>query len=105
VVEQNYHAAYMMAREQDRATLSEEQFVAILKQTHPTGFPVSVVATEYQPVPGQPAIEIFLQGRNEKEAFYYRVPMVGTVDEGYFPKGLFRSSQPAYLPALLRRSV
>jgi len=46
VVEQDYAAAYAMAREEDKRTLTLVQFTDTVKKSHPGGFPVSVEATD-----------------------------------------------------------
>ena len=104
VVKQDWDAAYMMMREEDRRTVALARFTEVMKTAHPSGFPTEVHATEFEPVPGQPAIQIFLEGRNGKERFYYRVPLVGTSSRGYFPQGLFRGNMP-YPKSGLRRPL
>ena len=104
VVRQDYEAAYQMVREEDRPTVSQAGFTEAVKASHPSGFPTEVRAMEYEPVPGQAAIQIFLVGKNDKETFYYRVPLVGTVTSGYFPQGLFRGNKP-YPPSALRQAL
>lgn len=94
VVKQDWNAAYMMVREEDRKTLPLARFTEVMKASHPGGFPTEVRAMEFEPVPGHAAIQIFLEGTNDKEMFYYRVPLVGTVTDGYFPQGLFRGNMP-----------
>jgi hypothetical protein len=94
VVERDFPSAYAMLREEDRQQTTQAAFVDIIKREHPKGYPTGVRATEYEPVLGQAAVQIFLVGENDGEKFYYRVPMVGTVDSGYSPNGLFRGPQP-----------
>ena len=104
VVKQDIATAYRMLRDETRQAVSETAFADIVKQQHPTGYPIAVRATEYEPVPGQAAIQIFLVGERDSERFYYRVPLVGTVDAGYVVDGFYRGNGP-YPPSTLRQAL
>ena len=92
-----------MLRDEARTRVSEATLADAIKKQHPNGYPTSVRATEYEPVPGQAAIQIFLSGDNGSEQFYYRVPLVGTVDTGYSPDGVFRGTGPYPASSLRQR--
>jgi hypothetical protein len=104
ILEQDFEAAHGMVREEDQKEITKERLEEVVKSGHPTGRPTELRAIEFEPVPGQPAIQIFLMGKNDKEMFYYRVPVVGTVTDGYFPQGLFRGSGP-YPQTALRQKL
>lgn len=104
VVEQDFGAAHRMLRDEARLRVSEAALSDAVRQQHPHGYPTSVRATEYEPVPGQAAIQIFLIGERDSEKFYYRVPMVGTVESGYSPDGVYRGSGP-YPASSLRQAL
>lgn len=61
---------------------------------HPKTFPSRVSATEYEPMPGQKSMLIYLQGSGSGEEFYYRLVMAGDASSGYRVSGLYRGSQP-----------
>ena len=103
VVEQDFAAAHGMLREDARQRVSEAALADAVKQQHVNGYPTSVRAIEYEPVPGQAAIQIFLLGENSSEKFYYRVPLVGTVDSGYSPDGVYRGTGPYPSSSLRQR--
>jgi hypothetical protein len=104
VVKHDFGAAHRMLRDDAKLRVSEAALADVVRQQHPHGYPRSVRATEYEPVPGQAAIQIFLIGERDSEKFYYRVPMVGTVGSGYSPDGFYRGSGP-YPASSLRQAL
>jgi hypothetical protein len=70
------------------------ELTADLSKMHPAGRPTEVAAIEYGPIPGQKAMNIYLKGSGGNEAFYYRLLMVGTSEQGYKVGGLWRGSGP-----------
>lgn len=102
-VEQNFkHARTYMSAEMRKHPLSEIE--ASAGKIHPKGHPTTVSATEFEPIPGQAAMNIFLVGDAESEKFYYRVVMAGTADEGYTVAGFWRGSGP-HPPSKLRQTL
>lgn len=104
LIERNIPSAYEMVRAEDRQQLPLATLQDAVLKAHAGGYPTSVRATEFEPVLGQPAIQVFLVGETASEKFYYRVPMVGTVDSGYHPSGFYRGSGP-YPPSQIRQSL
>jgi len=104
VIEQDVPSAHAMLREQDKGQLTLAQLKDVVSKEHQQGYPDKVWAIEFEPVPGQAAIQIFLAGENRREKFYYRVPMVGTVDSGYHPAGFYRGNGP-YPSSSLRQKL
>jgi hypothetical protein len=76
----------------------------LLRRIHPKARPLSVRATEFEPVPGQKLMNIFLRGENGDELFFYRVTMSGTANTGYRVAGIYRGSGP-YPESKLRRKL
>jgi hypothetical protein len=103
-VDRDFRAAHRMLNENAQRNASEAALAELVKKQHPRGYPVRVRATEYEPVHGQPAIQIFLHGENGSQQFYYRVPVFGTVDKGYYPDGLFIRGDP-FPPSALRQKL
>jgi hypothetical protein len=65
-----------------------------LSAMHPAARPLSLTAREYERVPSQKMVYIFLDGQNGSERFFYRLVMEGTANVGYKVSGLFRGSGP-----------
>jgi hypothetical protein len=93
-VQQDPQQAYDMLSDGMKNGYSLKEFTGILEKLHPTGYPTEVTATEYEPILGQPAMSIFLEGQNENENFYYRLVMKGTSDVGYRVDGVYRGNGP-----------
>lgn len=70
------------------------ELTADLSKMHPAGRPTEVAAREYEPLPGQKAMNILLKGTGGNEAFYYRLLMVGTREQGYKVGGFCRGNGP-----------
>jgi hypothetical protein len=63
--------------------ISREKFKESVARLHPRGLPTKVTAKEYQPMPGEPAIWIYLVGQNPEEQFQYRFTMEATGNGDY----------------------
>ncbi len=59
---------------------------------------------EFEPIPGQEGMNIYLTGENGAEKFYYRIPMKGSEGKGYKAAGVFRGQGP-YAPSELRQPL
>ena len=93
-VKQDVENSYGLLADGTKRYVSLEQFKAVLSKLHPKGFPKTVTALEYEPMPGEKAIFIFLTGENSGEHFYYRLTMEGTATTDYKVLRLDRASQP-----------
>jgi len=71
-----------------------EQLGEMIAKMHPKSFPSRVSAIEYEPMPGQRGMTIYLKGDGEAEEFHYRLVMEGDSPSGYRVTGLFRGSGP-----------
>lgn len=96
--------SYALLSDEIKTTTAPEKYREILTGLHPASRPLSLTATEFEPVPGQELIQIFLHGENGPERFHYRVVMQGTVRAGYRVAGMFRGSGP-YPPSALRKHL
>jgi hypothetical protein len=96
--------AYGLISEELRAHLPSEQFRDLVSKMHPSNYPLSLEATEFEPIPGQKTMYIFLTGRNGTETFYYRLLMEGVKETNYQVSGLWRGSGP-YPPSGIRKSL
>src|SRR6059036_1440607 len=82
-VEQKFAEAYSLLSSDTKKRLSQDAMVTAIKQLHKDGFPSAVKATDYGPMPGQPAMSIFIHGTGANADIYYRLVMQGTDTEGY----------------------
>ena len=60
-------------------TLTPEEWT--MMRLHPRGFPTTVTAKEYQPMPGENALWIYLNGQNPE--MHYRLTMEATASGDY----------------------
>lgn len=60
IVRGNSRGAYALLASDARGAMSFERFEAAMDQIRSNGVPTSVVAVEYQALPGQPAMNIYL---------------------------------------------
>jgi hypothetical protein len=93
-VKQDVENGYALLADGTKRYVSQEQFKAVLSKLHPKAFPKTVAALEYEPMPGEKAIYVFLTGENSGEHFYYRLTMEGTATTGYKVLRLDRAGQP-----------
>ena len=93
-VKRDIETGYALLAEGTRRYVSPDQFKAVVSKMHPRGFPKMVTALEYEPMPGEKAIYVFLTGDQSVEHFYYRLTMEGTASTGYSVLRLDRASQP-----------
>src|SRR3989442_7181416 len=93
-VKRDAEKGYALLSDSTRRYVSLEKFKEVLSRLHPKAFPTSVTAIEYEPMPGEKAMYVFLQGENSGEHFYYRLTMEGTAATGYRVLRLDRASSP-----------
>ena len=65
-----------------------------VSKMHPKNRPTEVRAIEFEPMPGQRSMNIFLKGTRGDEEFFYRFLMVGDKGSGYKVGGLWRGTGP-----------
>jgi hypothetical protein len=93
-VKQDIENGYTLLADGAKRYVSREQFKAVLTKLHPRAYPKNVTASEYEPMPGEKAIYIFLLGDNSGERFYYRLTLEGTAKTPYKVLRLDRASEP-----------
>jgi hypothetical protein len=103
-VEGNAREAYELIWDEGKQRMSFDSAAKTLVEMNKAGRPSHVDATEYEPVPGQPAMSVFLHGTGETGDFYYRLMMMGTEDTGYHVADFYKGSGP-YPPSPTRRSL
>jgi hypothetical protein len=74
-VDQNFDRAYDLLSAGGKRHLSLETFKQTVTRMHSRGYPTKVTAKEFQPMPGENAIWIYLVGQNSEDQFGYRLTM------------------------------
>ena len=103
-VQRDFPAAYNQLSQAMRKQLSFEQFTDLLSKMHPSKYPSSVQATDYEPLMGQRGMNIYLVGHNDDQQFHYRFFMEGTKETDYTVGGLWRGDGP-YPPSNMRKRL
>jgi len=103
-VERDAATAYGLLSPNTKTQMSFDQFKDLASKMHPSEYPSSVEATDYEPLPGQQAMNIYLSGSSGNERFYYRFVMEGTKETRYTVAGIWRGSGP-FPPSNMRRSL
>ena len=93
-VKRDFENGYALLADSGKRYVSHEKFQETISRLHPKAFPVSVTASEYEPMPGEKAIHIYLAGENSAERFYYRLTMEGAAGTGYKVARFYRGSEP-----------
>ena len=101
LIKHDFQKAYELFGESGKTLTSFDQFTEALRSCHPIAFPLSVTATEYEPIHGQRGMNIYLLGENGNEKFYYRFSMEGVKETGYKVCGFWRHDGP-YPPSSSR---
>jgi hypothetical protein len=96
--------AYALLAESTRKQVSAAQFTSGAATMHPKAYPLAVRAAEFEPVPGQEMMYVFLVGRHGAESFHYRFVMEGTGPSGYQVAGFWRGTGE-YPASRLRKPI
>jgi hypothetical protein len=102
-VQTDYSDAEALLSSQMQQAVPSDKLTAQITKMHPKGRPADVAATEFEPLPGQRAMNIYLKGSRGESTFYYRFLMVGDKGSGYEVNGFWRGSGP--YPPSPRRSL
>ena len=83
IIERDYLSAYQQLSQKAQAESSATSLRDMINRMHPRNWPQSIVATEFEPLPSQRAMQIFLFAKEDGEDFTYRLLMELTADTGY----------------------
>lgn len=83
LVNKNFDQGYQLLSDGGKRHISLAKFKETMTRLHPRGFPTGVTAKEYQPMPGENALWIYLSGQNPEDQFHYRVTMEATASGDY----------------------
>ena len=81
LVEKNFDRGYELLSDGGKRHISSAKFKETMTRLHPRGFPTSVTAKEYQTMPGENALWIYLNGENPE--MHYRLTMEATASGDY----------------------
>lgn len=93
-VNQESENAYALLSDSAKRYVTRETFKESLSKWHPNSFPTEVTASEYQPVPGEKLMHVYLKGKNSNARFNYELIMEGDAATGYRVASFERSGQP-----------
>src|SRR5438128_4440444 len=97
-VRQDVQRAYALLSDRTKDYVPLEKFRETLLRLHPSGHPTNVAATEYEPMPGEKAMYIYITGKNSAEPFGYTLTMDGTAASDYKDSRISGMSCCSYLP-------
>ena len=103
-IKHEFENAYSKLSDGLKAHVSFGQFKEMITKMHPSNYPVKVRSIEFEPMPGQKAMNIFLFGEAGEEKFYYRFMMEGAKETDYKVSGLWRGNGP-YPPSKMRKPL
>ncbi|SRR5229473_5901235 len=94
IIDQDYASAFESLSDRGRAKSSAARLQETIMQIHPRGRPKLITAAEFEPLPRQRAMNIYLFGRADDEEFAYKFEMEGTADTGYKVASISRLRTP-----------
>ncbi|MGH7784296.1 MAG: hypothetical protein ACREO5_10705 [Candidatus Binatia bacterium] len=83
LVNKNFDQGYELLSDGGKRHISLAKFKETMTRLHPRGFPTRVTAKEYQPMPGENALWIYLSGQNPEDQFQYRLTMEAIASGDY----------------------
>ena len=81
LVDKNFDQGYELLSDNGKRHISSAKFKETMTRLHPRGFPTGVTAKEYQPMPGENALWIYLNGENPE--MHYRITMEASPSGNY----------------------
>jgi hypothetical protein len=93
-VDRDFTKAHGLLASRSKTYIPLDKLSETITRMHPKSFPSHVTATEYEPMPGQRGMTIYVKGEGEGEEFFYRLVMDGDSTSGYQVTGLFRGNGP-----------
>jgi len=83
LIDKNPERGYELLSDGGKRHVPLDKFKQTILSMNARGYPSRVTATDYEPMPGEQAIYIFLRGQNGDEQFNYRVTLEGTAATDY----------------------
>jgi hypothetical protein len=83
LINKNLDQGYELLAPGGKRHISLDKFKETVTRLHPRGFPTRVTAKEFQAMPGENAMWIYLTGQNSEDQFQYRLTMEATGNGDY----------------------
>ena len=83
LIDKNLERGYELLSDSGKRHVPLDKFKQTILSMNARGYPSRVTATDYEPMPGEHAIYIFLRGQNGDEQFNYRITLEGTAATDY----------------------
>ena len=90
IIDRNYEQARTRLALRTLNQTSVAKLQNAIENIHKAGVPTSIKAIRYEPLPGQRAMRIYLEGKSANEDFLYLFVMEGDADAGYHVSDVFR---------------
>jgi hypothetical protein len=97
LIDKNLERGYELLSDGGKRHVPLDKFKQTILSMNARGYPSRVTATDYEPMPGEQAIYIFLRGQNGDEQIQYRITLEGTAATGY---RVLKLDQGASFPSL-----
>jgi hypothetical protein len=97
LIDKNLEKGYELLSDGGKRHVPLDKFKQTILSMNARGYPSRVTATDYEPMPGEQAIYIFLRGQNGDEQIQYRITLQGTAATGY---RVLKLDQGASFPSL-----
>jgi hypothetical protein len=94
LINRDYDQAHARLALRSVNRISRSSFQKMLENMHTRGWPRVLRAVAYEPLPGQRALRIFLEGQSANEEFFYVFVMDGDADTGYHVADILRRIEP-----------
>ena len=83
LIDKNFERGYELLSDGGKRHVPLDKFKQTILSMNARGYPSRVTATDYEPMPGEQAIYIFLRGQSGDEQIQYRITLEGTAATGY----------------------
>jgi len=97
-VKRNPNAAWGLLAVGTQAELPPPKLAEILRNMHPKGYPGRVQASQFEPLPGQKRMNVYVDGTGE-DGFSYQVVLEGDSGAGYRVLAIHRSEGGPFPPS------
>jgi hypothetical protein len=93
-VEREFEKGYALLSDSAKRYVPLEKFKETVIKSHPRTYPITITATDFEPMSGEKAIYIYLTGENDGEHFYYTLTLDGTAATDYSVTRFSRGGTP-----------
>ena len=83
LIDKNIEKGYALLAANGKRHVPIDKFKQTIEAMNARGFPSRVTAIDYEPMPGEQAIYIYLRGQAGDEAIQYRVTLEGSEADDY----------------------